>query len=627
MYNLEYLRLTDGGTLTDGRELHNTLTEWFTTWYQGPVVTTDWMAVIQDRTAFHNLCQDKSIPPDMEDLFWPVLTDVPKVDQVRRDLEVALSTPPSLHDFCRSVRSHHGSTAPGPTGLTYNMLKAWPDATLATAHACLSQLWTAEATPMWMKWCWLCPKPKDPDAEVTLERLRPLILIEVLRKSWVHLVVQRITACWESHDILSPAQHGFRRGRGTDSALAEFINAREHAEEHHLPLYTSSWDIRHAFDCVSKPGQELSWFRLGAPAHVAHWIAHMDDEGCTAIRSPWALTTWARHRHAGFGTSPNSHRPATFPRDRGTPQGDVSSPHTWAAFFDIPLRALERGRDPADTPLALGPDNTLYPVGNVGYADDLSSLTSSCRGLQRTADIMSTFALLFDLEFTIAKLRIGVFNPTTSQPEAIIIHTAGWTPHTVPIKRTGTIELLGVTFDLAGPQTTQKTLTRHRLASACTIMSVQRAVDSTILTCSICTLARASYTATQVPWTEKELLSLDVPLNQLARRMTKNSPSYPNALLYLPPGLGGLGIPPRPSSSRLKPPAPPDNARVWKDKYCGRRVKPRAGPACLYRLFGIRQGISARFHSLERPVPANKYSWKRWRHEYRHRSASLMPAD
>ena len=75
-------------------------------------------------------------------------------------------------------------------------------------------------------------------------------------------------------------------------------------------------------------------------------------------------------------------------------QGDVSSPHTWAAFFDIPLRALERGRDPADTPLALGPDNTLYPVGNVGYADDLSSLTSTCRGLQRTADIMSTFALL-----------------------------------------------------------------------------------------------------------------------------------------------------------------------------------------------------------------------------------------
>ena len=31
MYNLEYLRLTDGGTLINGRELNNTLNEWFTT--------------------------------------------------------------------------------------------------------------------------------------------------------------------------------------------------------------------------------------------------------------------------------------------------------------------------------------------------------------------------------------------------------------------------------------------------------------------------------------------------------------------------------------------------------------------------------------------------------------------
>ena len=27
-------------------------------------------------------------------------------------------------------------------------------------------------------------------------------------------------------------------------------------------------------------------------------------------------------------------------RERGTPQGDVSSPHVWTAFFDIALRAL-----------------------------------------------------------------------------------------------------------------------------------------------------------------------------------------------------------------------------------------------------------------------------------------------
>ena len=32
--------------------------------------------------------------------------------------------------------------------------------------------------------------------------------------------------------------------------------------------------------------------------------------------------------------------PGTFVRERGTPEGDVSNPHAWTAFFDIPLQAL-----------------------------------------------------------------------------------------------------------------------------------------------------------------------------------------------------------------------------------------------------------------------------------------------
>ena len=89
---------------------------------------------------------------------------------------------------------------------------------------------------------------------------------------------------------------------------------------------------------------EISWSRLGVPTVTAHWLAAMDIDGLTAIRSPWALSTWARSSAAGFSDRPSLDTPCTFRRERGTPQGDVSSPHNWIGFFDIALCALELDR-------------------------------------------------------------------------------------------------------------------------------------------------------------------------------------------------------------------------------------------------------------------------------------------
>jgi len=99
-----------------------------------------------------------------------------------------------------------------------------------------------------MKWSWLCPKPKHPEVEITLDGHRPLILLEVFRKVWVGITIDRITAAWERHGILAEGHYGFRHHRGTDIVL----NAKEHAEESDTPLYTSSWGIRRAFDSVPR---------------------------------------------------------------------------------------------------------------------------------------------------------------------------------------------------------------------------------------------------------------------------------------------------------------------------------------------------------------------------------------
>ena len=189
---------------------------------------------------------------------------------------------------------------------------------------------------------------------------------------------------------------------------------------------------------------DASCRRLGVPPATAHWIAHLDDQGPTAVRSPWALETWRRSGYHGFGVRPSKSCPSTFIRERGTPQGDVSSPHAWTAFFDIALLASAT-TDPSfhfRMPTSRS-DSAL--VSDIGYADDLVSLSSSLAGLQHKADLMSAFALLFDVAISAPKLRAVCLGPTPPHP-TLTIHGPGWTPTVIPVRTQGNLTILGLTI-------------------------------------------------------------------------------------------------------------------------------------------------------------------------------------
>ena len=95
--------------------------------------------------------------------------------------------------------------------------------------------------------------------------------------------------------------------------------------------------------------------------------------------------------------------------------------------------------------------------------------------------------------------------------------------------------MLGVTLDIRGPQYTQRTATKLRLT--------QRRLDSAVIAASVSSLTRASYTAQFTPWTVQDISDLDVPLNKLLRRLSRNMSTYSTHLLYLPTSMDGLGLP------------------------------------------------------------------------------------
>ena len=467
------------------------VTDHFTAWYQAPGPPVDWPVLLRDHTAFLAHADSKLIPRHLTHFLCEAFTA-----PLQQDLQLALCSPPTLAEFTAAIHCHKGSTAPGASGLTYNMVKGWPPAVIAKVHELLILSFSGP-TPEWLQWGWLCPKPKDPESGITLDGLRPLMLLEVLRKLWVWIHVRKIVRLWEVHGALTHSQHGFRRGHGTDSALMVHLNCFEHAKDTNAPLFLSSWDIRRAFDSVAKEAMDASWQRLGVPAATAHWISHLDDHGPTVVRSPWALEVWRRAGYQGFGSTISSSLPGTFVRERGTPQGDVSSPHAWTAFFDIALRALAMTDPTLHFRMPTGRATTAT-VSDLGYADDLVSLSSSLEGLQYKADVMSAFALLFDLTISDPKLRAACLGLSIPNP-TLTIHGPGWTPTVIPVRTDGCITILGLTLDLNTAQTTQPRLTRAHLTQAATILSHQRVADTSALVASISTMAKAAYTAQFIP--------------------------------------------------------------------------------------------------------------------------------
>ena len=84
-------------------------------------------------------------------------------------------------------------------------------------------------------------------------------------------------------------------------------------------------------------------------------------------------------------------------------------------------------------------NSTLYRVRYVCYADDLQLQARTLRALQRMADLVSVYALVFNLSIAFKKLRVfhycGIF-PLFS--EFLVLHLAGWRAQSVPIRTSGT---------------------------------------------------------------------------------------------------------------------------------------------------------------------------------------------
>ena len=456
--------------LGDPEQIHNAMTEHAQRHFSVPPecntpfhLAKDWEPYVQDIDLFLESFKDSNIPVHLLRIIHQSLQPKPNASLVHEELLRELECPPSLEEFKQGIKAAKTNSAPGPSGLSYNMAKAWPDSMVEYIYENMRSFWIPTKPPASWNWKWLNYIPKVVSDNVRLPDLRPLMLIEILRKLWSSHISTKIMGAIRRHHMLDDAHHGYISGRGTTTAILLNINQAEDAEEKQHASNDSSYDQSSAFDKTPRPGLTWSKRRLGVPKVIAEYITDMDSDDTTVIKSDYGSYLWKLLPYLGFktngsypaglpSTDSNSFKGESLSAARGTGQGAPNSPPDYMIFDDINATGM-RILDEQAKPTYVGAgDNEVYKHEDTSFADDKKSASYSAEHIQLKAELYSAFNIVFGLTFSESKIRRVLQNflpdPDKHPLPTMFIYTHGWKPVPIKVLTTGSTKYLGGIYDV-----------------------------------------------------------------------------------------------------------------------------------------------------------------------------------
>ena len=454
-------------------------------------------------------------------------------EEVSREIAGVSAKPIRFDEFNDAIDRAKSDKAPGPSGFTINMLKSLSTDSKRFIHRSMTVMWEKKFIPQWMKDRMMALIPKK-SGEPTLDNLRPIGLLEVLRKIWAGIVIRRIQRVWEKHGCLHPSQHGYRWGNGTDHATARAIDKVEQAKESGDPLLATLWDIKAAFDSVPRPFMNLAWRRLGVPDDVAEWITSLDEGGLTLPATPHVLLNQQLRDAADMNAEDGSFlrwKHLGFLSERGIIQGGTESALSWIALYDI-LLCIVNGPDAADLRGAL-----------LAYADDLMSVSNSKSIQQKIADRLSAFCCFAGMEIATNKVEYVSIN-CPRKPAPLQIHDLEWTAHPVPcVPGKENVRYLGISLPVGGDDLPTLRWARDLLMTSLKHLELRAApISCKIYVATAQIFPAVMYRATKASWTLSQYRSLDKIFSSFYRRIFRLERSFPEALLYASTRFAALGL-------------------------------------------------------------------------------------
>lgn len=244
------------------------------------------------------------------------IEDITPKDKTHIDL-IPLNEQITERELLHNLRKFKEKT-PGLSGITRNILINLPQNGIDTLLEIFNATLSAGYFPDELKKTKMIFIPKDGKDNKEIINYRPISLLEVTGKLLEKILNNRLLTYLENNNVLNHRQHGFRKHRGTHTALAIITEtiaiARARNEQVNLILR----DIKKAFDKVWHPGLKYKILKTNIPTYMKQILCdYLSD----------------RQIHIQIG----QHIGPPFEIESGVPQGGCLSPTLFILYTsDMP---------------------------------------------------------------------------------------------------------------------------------------------------------------------------------------------------------------------------------------------------------------------------------------------------
>ena len=297
-----------------------------------------------------------------------------------------MTDPFSMKELKDALKKVKTKKAPGPDGITEEMLKHLGACSRAVLHKIFNHSWMKGVVPAVWKEAIVIPVPKKGKDKKNPRSYRPISLLSCVGKLLERMVNRRLINHLESNNVLSPTQTGYRKFRSTEDQLVYLAQNIKDAFQEKRKILAVFFDLSNAFDKVWKEGLLVKLLRIGVRYKMYMWIQHFLFARTARVKLNGILSKKVCLRE-------------------GVPQGSVLSPTLFLVYINDILTTLSKR------------------VSNTLHADDLAiwnaseHTTTATYRIQEAISGISKWTLEWGLQINTSKTNSTLFSLFTSKEQ------------------------------------------------------------------------------------------------------------------------------------------------------------------------------------------------------------------